>query len=681
MVSHRDLIMPASAPGLSEMGLNPLTLAFPGSLEKSFRDDYYVNSLKNVRLSLLAGVFLYGFFGILDAEMVPDMKEILWFIRFGIVWPTLLGVIIFSYFPLFKRFFQVSVATAMIVAGSAIIFMISIIPPPVNYTYYAGLILVFIWGYTFTRVRFVWATSAGWILVALYEVVAGPFTNTPMAIFINNNFFFISANLVGMFACYSIEYYTRRDFFMAYMLEGEREKVRSANKKLEKIVNDRTAQIVKTNAELRLEIEERKRAEKKRSELEERLQHAQKMEALGTLAGGIAHDFNNLLMGIQGNASLMLLELDSADPNYERLKNTEQYVLRGADLTRQLLGFARGGKYEVKPTDINKLIETASEMFGRTKKEIHINTNFRTDLWVVSIDRGQIEQVLLNLFVNAWQAMPGGGTLSISTDNVILDPDNLKEVGLAPGAYVRISIKDTGIGMDEATKKRIFDPFFTTKEMGRGTGLGLASAYGIIKNHDGFFEVHSEVGMGSEFCFYLPVSEEEIFEQGKPTDETIIQGTETILLVDDEDMIIDVAGNMLKELGYRVVAARSGEEAVDVYKIDGPDIDLVILDMVMPGLGGGKTFDLLKDMNPDIKVLLSSGYSVSGEAIKILNRGCDGFIQKPFDIYKISQRIREILESNNGNGGPQAKYRPLTMSDNSMMSPRSKAEKNKRAGT
>jgi len=643
MKLHKDFIMPATVPGLSEMGMNPLTLSFSDDLENSFLEYYYTNSLNVVRLSLIAGVLVYGFFGILDAELVPEMKGYLWLIRFGIIWPFLLGIILFSFFSSFKRFFQISVALAMIIASFAIICMIAIIPSPVNHSYYAGLILVFIWGYTVTRVRFVWATAAGWIIVAFYEIVAKWIIDTPTLIFISNNFFFISANLVGMFACYSIEYYTRRDYFFARKLEDERGKVSAANQRLEKIVETRTAQLTKTNKDMRQEIEERKMAEKTKMKLENKLQDAQKMEALGTLAGGIAHDFNNLLMGIQGNASLMGLDIDSIDPNYERIKNTEQYVLRGSELTRQLLGFAKGGKYEVKPTNVSKMIEKSAQMFGRTKKEIEIKTNFKDNIWVVNIDRGQIEQVLLNLFVNSWQAMPVGGKLTLTTDNVILDANDLKTVDLEPGRYVKISVKDTGIGMDKETKKRIFDPFFTTKETGNGTGLGLASAYGIVANHGGFFDVSSEIGRGSEFCIYLPASEEHIFDNKKQVCK-IVKGSETILLVDDEDMIIDVARDMLKRLGYQVLTAKNGEEAIEIYKRDWHKIHMVILDMIMPGIGGSRTYDILKEINPSVKVLLSSGYSAFGKAIEILNRGCNGFIQKPFDIYKISRKIREILD-------------------------------------
>ena len=214
------------------------------------------------------------------------------------------------------------------------------------------------------------------------------------------------------------------------------------------------------------------RSERKR--LESQLHQAQKMEAIGTLAGGIAHDFNNLLMGIQGVASLMMLEFDPSHPCYERLKLIEDQVKSGADLTRQLLGFARGGRYEVKPTNINELVEKTSTLFGRTRKEIAIHRKYEKNVWTLEVDHGQMEQVFLNLYLNAWQAMPGGGSISVATQNCILGNDDTLSDTVKPGRYVKISVADTGMGMDDKTRERIFDPFFTTKAIGRGTGLGLA---------------------------------------------------------------------------------------------------------------------------------------------------------------------------------------------------------------
>ncbi len=378
--------------------------------------------------------------------------------------------------------------------------------------------------------------------------------------------------------------------------------------------------------------------------LEQQLQLSQKMEAVGTLAGGIAHDFNNLLMGIQGRTSLMLMDTDRVHPFYEHLKETENYVMRAAELTKQLLGFARGGKYEVRPTDLNDLVSQSSKMFGRTKKEITIKAKYQEHLYTVEVDRSQIDQVLLNIYVNAWQAMPEGGVLYIQTANVDLDESFVKAYDMRSGKYTAISISDTGIGMDEQVTKRVFDPFFTTKEKDRGTGLGLASAYGIIKNHDGVITVDSKKGMGTTFTVYLPASDKSIVEDGR-VEQEILTGSETILLVDDEELILDVGVEMLRRMGYRVITARSGQKAVEIFRQNKETIALVILDMVMPQISGGEIFDQLKGIDANVKVLLSSGYSVDGQASEILNRGCGGFIQKPFRLDELSKRIRAILAS------------------------------------
>jgi len=392
------------------------------------------------------------------------------------------------------------------------------------------------------------------------------------------------------------------------------------------------------------DITEKNAAQRDKEKLETQLEQARKMEALGTLAGGIAHDFNNLLMGIQGNASLMLLDADQNQHHHEKLKHIEEFVLSGSELTRQLLGLAKGGKYELKPTDLNRLVKKNADMFGRTKKEIEIQFQLQKELWTIEVDQGQIEQVLVNLFVNAGQAMPTGGQLFLETRNVDLKEHESKHPSAKTGRFVTLSVTDTGVGMDESTRLKIFDPFFTTKEISRGTGLGLSSAYGIVNNHGGYIEVESQQGEGSKFTIYLPASEKAVLKEHSPED-AIQKGTETILLVDDEAMVIDVAKQMLERMGNKVYLARNGKEAVAIFKEQFEAIDLVILDMVMPVMGGGETYDVLKEINPNAKVLLSSGYSIDGQAIEILERGCDGFIQKPFSIGKLSKKIREVLEN------------------------------------
>jgi two-component system, cell cycle sensor histidine kinase and response regulator CckA len=392
------------------------------------------------------------------------------------------------------------------------------------------------------------------------------------------------------------------------------------------------------------DVTERKRAEEEKFNLEIQLQQAHKFKSIGTLAGGVAHDFNNLLMGIQGHASLISLDLETSHPHREHIHAIEEYIRSATSLTQQLLGFARGGKYEIKLIDINELVQGSSTMFGRTNKEIRIHTRCQPSPLGVEADRGQIEQVLLNMYINAWQAMPPeGGELFLETNIVTMDLAHCKPHQTKPGRYVKVSIMDTGSGMDEATRLRIFDPFFSTKEKSRGTGLGLASAYGIIKNHGGMITVDSEIGRGTTFNIYLPVSDKEANRE-IPMEGMLIRGSETILLVDDEKLIINVGQSMLERLGYRVVVCMGGQEAVNVVTDIGTIIDMVILDLIMPEMDGSMTFDRIRMIQPGIPVLLSSGYSINGQAHEIMRRGCNGFIQKPYNISELSQKIRKVLD-------------------------------------
>jgi len=381
-------------------------------------------------------------------------------------------------------------------------------------------------------------------------------------------------------------------------------------------------------------------SEKKR--LEAQLQYIERMEAVGTLAGGIAHDFNNLMMGMLGNISLILFDIGTESPHYEKLKNVEKLIQSGSKLTSQLLGYARKGKYEVRPASLNQLVKESSVTFGRTRKEIVIYRELAEDLSSVMADEAQIQQVLMNLFINAADAMPGGGDLFLKTMNVTHEDIGDKPYKPKSGDYVLLKVKDTGMGMDQKTMVRIFEPFFTTKELGRGSGLGLASAYGIIKGHGGYIDVESKKGQGATFNIYFPASEKSIRKTSEIS-ERIMKGNETILLVDDEALVIDVGVQLLGKLGYTVIEAKSGRDAIRIFKEQNHTIDMLILDMVMPNMGGGEVFDQIKRIDPKVKVLLSSGYSVNGQATEILKRGCEGFIQKPFNMEDLAKKIREVL--------------------------------------
>ena len=390
--------------------------------------------------------------------------------------------------------------------------------------------------------------------------------------------------------------------------------------------------------------------------IEEQLRYSQKMEAVGTLSGGIAHDFNNLLMGIQGNVSLALLNLNPGDSNYLKLKNIEEYIGNGAKLTRQLLEYSRGGKYEVKTTNLNIHIKKQVDLFSPARKEITVIGDYEPGLWPVDVDQGQIEQVVLNLYINSSHAMPGCGKLYIKTKNIVVKSNHNFPFKVDPGRYVCVTVADTGVGMDAETLKRIFDPFFTTKDVGSGSGLGLASAYGIVKNHGGFIEAKSAPGEGSSFRFYLPVSKKKVKKE-KVIPEAIAKADETVLLVDDENMIIEVGREILEYLGYSVITAGSGREAIEIINqshsldrkenetaVAGVKPDLVILDMIMPDMDGGVVFDAIRNISPEIKVILSSGYSENGKVNEVMKRGCNGFIQKPFNLNQLSQKIREVLD-------------------------------------
>ena len=390
------------------------------------------------------------------------------------------------------------------------------------------------------------------------------------------------------------------------------------------------------------DMTERKLADEEKKKLEIQLHKAQKVEAIGTLAGGIAHDFNNLLMGIQGNTSLMLYRIDSSHPNYEALKNIEQQVKSGAKLTAQLLGYARQGKYKVKPISLNEVVKETGDTFARARKDITIHRHLSEDLFAIEADQGQMEQVLLNLFVNAADSMPVGGDLILRTTNGTHKDMNGRLYKPKPGNYVQLTVTDTGTGMDKKTQKRIFDPFFTTKEMGRGTGLGLASVYGIVKGHGGYIDVKSQKGHGTTFSIFLPASSRKIHKSIEPSSQPV-NGTGTILLVDDEEMVLSVGVKMLENLGYTALEAKGGREAIEAYNKNKDKVDMVILDMIMPDMGGGEAYDRMKEINSNVKVLLSSGYSLDGQASEILRKGCDAFIQKPFTVKELSGRISEIL--------------------------------------
>lgn len=383
--------------------------------------------------------------------------------------------------------------------------------------------------------------------------------------------------------------------------------------------------------------------------LQIQLQQAQKMEAIGVLAGGISHDFNNILMGIQGHLSLMQIDINAVEKVKSHTKHIGRLVKTAADLTKHLLGFARGGKYKISTLNINELIPLSLKIFAPTRKDIVVHECYDEYLHLVDADHTQFEQVFLNLLINASQAMPEQGDIFIKTQNRVIDENHEYPFEVHPGPYIKVTIKDTGIGMDQETQARVFDPFFSTKgtDDKKGRGLGLSTVYGIVKNHDGFILVDSNIGEGTSFHVWLPKSDnydvQETVEESH--DITQRQGeSETILLVDDEEEVVNIGKNFLEELGYKPLVARDGFEAVEIFKIHKDKISLVVLDLIMPGMNGSQVFVEIKKIQENSKILISTGYTVDDKIKDLLNQGCQGFIQKPFSLNEFSHTLRKILD-------------------------------------
>ncbi|MBF0528464.1 MAG: response regulator [Deltaproteobacteria bacterium] len=395
------------------------------------------------------------------------------------------------------------------------------------------------------------------------------------------------------------------------------------------------------------DITQLKQAEEEKERLQERLYQAQKLESIGILAGGIAHEFNNLLQAILGYNSLILLDKAENDKDCPNLRAIQMTAQRAALLVRQLLLFSRRVEVQRRPLDLNQEVEQARRMLERIiPKTIDIDVHPGSRLWAVKADPIQIQQVLLNLGNNAADAMPAGGKLIIETANLTLDEGYAHEhLGAAPGNYVLLTVSDTGLGIDRKTIQHIFEPFFTTKEIGRGTGLGLAAVYGIVKSHGGFITCYSEVGQGTTFKIYLSaIEQKETISDSSSAGQLPVGGTETILLADDEPSIRNFASKALQHFGYTVIVATSGEEAVEIFSSAPKQINLVILDIGMPGMGGYQCLQELLNIDQAAKVVIASGYSVADQLKKSLEAGAAGFVRKPYQLNDLLDNVRAVLD-------------------------------------
>ncbi len=382
-----------------------------------------------------------------------------------------------------------------------------------------------------------------------------------------------------------------------------------------------------------------------RKRLEAQLLHSQKMEAIGQLAGGIAHDFNNLLTGILGYANMLKLEAPSGTLAFEAAKTIQKAGERAAELTRQLLGFARRGKYMSVPVDLHDVIREVVNLLGRTlDKNIAIIQRLRAGHRTVQGDPNQLEQAILNLAVNARDAMPEGGELSFETHTTELDEDFCRRyLGVEPGHFLVVCVSDTGMGIPRHIQDRIFEPFFTTKEQGKGTGMGLAMVYGIVHNHGGAIRVYSELDKGSVFKVYLPLAAVHTDEPATEAADVPRTGSGRVLLVDDDEVVRRVGAEMLRSLGYQVAVVPGGREAVEYYRHHGDGVDLVVIDLVMPQMGGRDCYRALRVINPSVKAVLSTGYGLDQRVQEVLAEGMRGFVQKPYKVAELAHVVARVL--------------------------------------
>jgi signal transduction histidine kinase len=634
---------------LDRIKLNLFPLSFSKEFEGAFQDYYYNGALSLVRLALVVGLFFYGIFGVLDAWLVPDAKQKLWFIRYIIIFPYVSAIFLFSFSCHFKKYMQLATASSVLVAGLGIIAMIVIAPYPASYSYYAGLLLVFIYGYSFLKLRFMWASTTMWVIVIAYEIAAVWLSSTPIPTLINNNFFFLSGNMLGMFACYSIEYYSRRDFMQAHLLDAEKKKVTAVNLELETRVQQRTAQLEKTNQEMKQEIAERKKAEEERRSLETQLRKSQRMEAIGTLAGGVAHDLNNILSGLVSYPELILMDLPDDSSLKEPIMTIQQSGQKAAAIVQDLLTLARRGVSVRKVIDFNQVIEQYLNSPEHQKileyhPSVDVIAHLKPDMLNIMGSPVHLSKTIMNLVSNAAEAMLNGGRIRIVTETRYIDKslkgyDTVKE-----GDYVTLKVSDDGIGISPEDIDRIFEPFYTKKTMGRsGTGLGMAVVWGTVKDHSGYIDIQSELGKGTAFTLYFPITHKEMEKEKAKISADMYKGRgESILIVDDVSEQRKIASEMLKKLGYNVTSVPSGEEALTYLKENAAD--LLVLDMIMnPGIDGLETYKRILQFHPDQKAVIASGYSESDLVKEAQNIGAGAYIKKPYSLEKIGMAVKGEL--------------------------------------
>jgi signal transduction histidine kinase/CheY-like chemotaxis protein len=614
-------------------------------LERLFWNRYFENNLQHVRLCHFYTILFYSLVSIIDYAFFPKNLAVLLDIRFFLVVPIFILGYVFSYAPAYRRCWQeIHFGYILLTGGSFIAFTVMTAEPKV-YAYHLGLVFCLIFGYTFIRERFIYASAAGLILVFGYLFISVYATDMPTQTLLQNNTYLFLVNFLGMLIARHIEISARRDFYLEHRLSEEKDKVLHLNEILEHRVEERTRDLETSNAELSSKIEALNRSESERNKLEAQLRQAYKMEAVGTLAGGIAHDFNNMLASILGYTELCLNNVEKGSDMEENLQEVYIAGNRARELVKQILTFARQSEETPKPIRVSSILREVMKLLRSSiPANIEIRSDIQSEANVIG-DPINIHQVLMNLATNANHAMEKGGVLEFSTHEVHLDTQDAAAVdGLKPGDYLKLSVSDTGTGIDPDIIGSIFEPYFTTKLGGEGTGMGLAMVYGIVKKYKGGITVDSRPGAGTVFSVYLPMTlasdERELYLA-----EDLPMGQGNILLVDDELPVATVEKQILSRQGYSVTIQTGSVAALTLFRSNPNAFDMVITDMTMPEMTGDElALELLK-IRPDIPVIMLTGYSQKMSEETALKIGIKAFAYKPIVKADLLKKIRDALAS------------------------------------
>ena len=651
---HAITTDPPSDMGAIGLDVHRVTLRFrneQAGFEAHFLQRYFDENLNYLRLIHFVAIIFYGFTGVVDAAIFPNDKMAFWVIRYGVVIPIFLAGFLLSFTGLYRKHWQGFHVVYILASGGGFIAMLVIGPHPSVYSYYVGVIICLFFGYTFCRERFVFASTAGLLLVALYLTVSLYMVETPGKTLLHNTLYIFTANFLGMMICYFMEFSARRNFLLVHLFRQERKKVQRINAALEKRVEERTAEILETSKQLEEEMAAHFDADNKKRELESQLQRAQKMESLGTLAGGVAHDLNNILSGIVSYPDLLLTEIPEENPLRSALLTIKTSGEKAAAIVQDLLTLARRGVAVSEVLDLNAIISAYLESaeFGKLETDhplAEFDICLSDHLSHVMGSPVHLSKTVMNLVNNAVEAMPDGGTIGITTGNRDIRHPHNGFMTIAPGRYATVKIVDTGTGIASEDMERIFEPFYTKKVMGRsGTGLGMAVVWGTVQDHHGFIDIQSAEGKGTTLTLFFPSTDQPVDIEGKDAPLAGYRGNgELIVVVDDMAEQREIAAKMLARLGYTVKTLPSGEEAVRY--MQGHSADLLILDMIMDsGIDGLETYRRILRTHPGQNAIITSGFSETAQVEELQQLGGGQYIRKPYHLQDIGLAVKKALAS------------------------------------